>query len=152
MLEGQNAPDFKGIDQDNKERSLSDYKGKYLILFFYPKDNTAGCTAEAVNLKENYNLLQEQGFELLGISPDSARSHQKFIEKHQLPFDLIADEDKDILTTYGVWGEKKMYGRTYMGVFRTTFVIDEDLKIKKIFKKVKTKEHTQQILQELEIK
>jgi len=150
LKEGVKAPNFIGIDQAKKERKLEDYKGRKLILFFYPKDNTAGCSAEAVNLKENYQLLQNQGFELLGVSPDSIISHQKFISKKELPFNLIADTEKIILKTYGVWGEKKMYGRVYMGVFRTTFVIDEKGIIQKIFKKVKTKEHTEQILKELE--
>ena len=150
LKEGVKAPNFIGIDQAEKERKLEDYKGRKLILFFYPKDNTAGCSAEAVNLKENYRLLQNQGFELLGVSPDSIISHQKFISKKELPFNLIADTEKIILKTYGVWGEKKMYGRVYMGVFRTTFVIDEKEIIQKIFKKVKTKEHTEQILKELE--
>ena len=150
LKEGVKAPNFIGIDQAKKERKLEDYKGRKLILFFYPKDNTAGCSAEAVNLKENYQLLQNKGFELLGVSPDSIISHQKFISKKELPFNLIADTEKIILKTYGVWGEKKMYGRVYMGVFRTTFVIDEKGIIQKIFKKVKTKEHTEQILKELE--
>jgi peroxiredoxin Q/BCP len=150
LKEGVKAPNFIGIDQAKKERKLEDYKGRKLILFFYPKDNTAGCSAEAVNLKENYQLLQNKGFELLGVSPDSIISHQKFISKKELPFNLIADTEKIILKTYGVWGEKKMYGRVYMGVSRTTFVIDEKGIIQKIFKKVKTKEHTEQILKELE--
>ena len=150
LKEGDKSPYFKGLDQSGKQRELSDYKGKKLILFFYPKDNTAGCSAEAVNLKENYELWQNKGFELLGISPDSVSSHQKFIAKKELPFNLIADTEKEILNTYGVWGEKKMYGRTYMGVSRTTFIIDEKGIIQKIFRKVKTKEHTEQILKELE--
>ena len=150
IKEGIKAPNFIGIDQTGTKRELADYKGKKLILYFYPKDNTAGCSAEAVNLKDNYKLLQDKGFEILGVSPDSEKSHQKFIEKKELPFNLIADTEKEILNTYGVWGEKKMYGRTYMGVFRTTFVIDEKGIIQKIFKKVKTKEHTEQILKELE--
>jgi len=144
---GQEAPNFKGIIQNGKEVSLSDFKGKKLILFFYPKDNTPGCTAEACNLSENYNLLREKGFELLGVSPDTERKHQNFIEKKNLAMDLVADTEKTILETYGVWGEKKMYGRTYMGVMRTTFIINEKGIIEKIFPKVKTKTHTEQILE-----
>jgi len=150
IKEGIKAPNFIGIDQTETKRELADYKGGKLILYFYPKDNTAGCSAEALNLKENYKLLKSKGFEVLGVSPDSVESHQKFIAKKELPFNLIADTEKEILNTYGVWGEKKMYGRTYMGVFRTTFIIDEEGIIQKIFRKVKTKEHTEQILKELE--
>ena len=141
------APDFKGIIQDGSEVSLSDYKGKKLILFFYPKDNTPGCTAEACNLSENYTLLKEKGFELLGVSPDTEKKHQNFIAKKELAMNLVADVDKQILKKYGVWGEKKMYGRTYMGVMRTTFIIDKNGIIEKIFPKVKTKAHTEQILE-----
>ena len=151
LKEGVKAPDFKGINQNGKIIKLSDFKGKKLVLYFYPKDNTSGCTAEACNLSENYKQFLDNGFEIIGVSPDSVKSHQKFIEKHKLPFDLIADEKKEILTTYGVWGEKKMYGRTYMGVMRTTFIINENGKIEKIIKKVKTKEHSQQIFNELKL-
>ncbi len=151
LKEGINAPDFKGINQDEKIIKLSDFKGKKIVLYFYPKDNTSGCTAEACNLSENYNDFLKKGFEVIGVSPDSVKSHKKFIEKHKLPFNLISDEDKKILTAYGVWGEKKMYGRTYMGVIRTTFIIDENGKIEKIIKKVKTKEHSQQIFNELKL-
>lgn len=144
---GQKAPDFKGVNQDNQTISLSDFKGKKLILFFYPKDNTPGCTAEACDLRDHFQELKNKGFALLGVSPDSMASHQKFIEKQNLPMDLIADTEKKILEAYGVWAEKSMYGRTYMGVLRTTFVIDEQGKIEQIFSKVKTKAHTEQILE-----
>jgi len=140
------APAFKGVTQTKETISITDFKGKKLILYFYPKDNTSGCTAEARNLSENYNKLQEAGYEVLGVSPDSVKSHQKFSEKHQLPFPIIADTEKEILKAYGVWGEKKMYGRTYMGVKRTTFIINEDGIIEQIIDKVKTKDHTNQIL------
>ncbi len=146
---GDKAPDFIGITQDEKEIKLSDYKGENLILYFYPRDNTPGCTAEACDLRDNYKMWLEKGFKVVGVSPDSIKSHNKFIEKHELPFDLISDPDKNILQAYGAWGEKKMYGRTYMGVIRKTFVIDENSKIKAIFEKVKTKEHTKQILTEI---
>ncbi len=133
LREGEKAPKFTGNDQNGKSVSLSDFSGKNLILFFYPKDMTPGCTAEACNLKDNFTELKKKGFELLGISPDSIVRHQKFIEKYNLPFELIADEEKKILQDYGVWGEKKMYGRSYMGVYRTTFIIDKEGTIIKIF-------------------
>lgn len=150
LKEGDKAPDFAGIDQNEHTISLSDYKGKKLILFFYPKDNTPGCTAEACNLRDNFDDLKEKGYELLGVSPDSARKHQNFIKKHELPFPLLADTEKEVLNAYEVWGEKKFMGRTYDGVHRTTFIIDEEGKIEKVFKKVKTKAHTEQILEEME--
>nr|WP_320117131.1 thioredoxin-dependent thiol peroxidase [uncultured Marinifilum sp.] len=152
LKEGDKAPEFKGINQDNKQLSLSDFKGKKLILYFYPKDNTPGCTAESCNLNENYDSLTKAGFEVLGVSPDKITSHQKFIAKHNLAFNLIADTEKLILEAYGAWGEKKLYGKTYMGVLRTTFVISEDGIIEKIFSKVKTKDHTNQILTEMGLK
>lgn len=152
LKEGDKAPEFKGINQDNKQLSLSDFKGKKLILYFYPKDNTPGCTAESCNLNENYDSLTKAGFEVLGVSPDKITSHQKFIAKHNLAFNLIADTEKLILEAYGAWGEKKLYGKTYMGVLRTTFVISEDGIIEKIFSKVKTKDHTNQILSEMGLK
>lgn len=151
LREGDKAPTFTGIDQDGKSVSLSDFSGKNLILFFYPKDMTPGCTAEACNLRDNFTELRKKGFEILGISPDSVSRHQKFIEKYELPFKLIADEEKEILKNYGVWGEKKMYGRSYMGVNRTTIIIDKDGTIIKIFHKVKTNDHTAQILSELSL-
>jgi len=146
LNEGDKAPDFNGIDQDGNQVSLSDFSGKKLILFFYPKDNTPGCTAEACNLRDNYADLKAQGYELLGVSPDSEASHQKFISKHELPFPLLADTEKTVLKAYGVWGKKKMYGREFDGVFRTTFVINQEGVIAQVFKKVKTKDHSQQIL------
>ena len=149
LKEGDKAPEFKGINQDEKELSLSDFKGKKLILYFYPKDNTPGCTAESCNLNENYDALTQAGFEVLGVSPDKIASHNKFIAKHNLSFNLIADTEKEILEAYGAWGMKKLYGREYMGVLRTTFVISEDGIIEKIFPKVKTKDHTNQILSEM---
>lgn len=150
LNEGDKAPDFKGINQDGEEMKLVDFRGKKLVLYFYPKDNTSGCTAESCNLNDNYTTLTEKGFDVLGVSPDSPASHLKFIAKYNFKFNLLADTEKEILEKYGVWGEKKMYGRTYMGVFRTTFIISEDGVIEKIFKKVKTKEHTEQILKALE--
>lgn len=147
LKEGDKAPVFTGLNEKGEEVSLSDYKGKKLILFFYPKDNTPGCTAEACNLRDNYDQLRAQGFELLGVSPDSAKKHQNFIKKHEFPFPLLADTEQEVLQKYGVWGEKQMYGRTYMGVFRTTFIIDASGVIEKIFTKVDTKAHAGQILE-----
>ncbi|MCB0562152.1 MAG: thioredoxin-dependent thiol peroxidase [Lewinellaceae bacterium] len=146
LKEGDKAPDFQGIDQDEKTISLSDYKGKKLILYFYPKDDTPGCTAEACNLRDNYSVLKKEGFELLGVSPDNPKKHQKFIDKYSLPFPLIADTEKEILNAYGVWGLKKFMGKEYDGVHRTTFVIDEKGTIEKIITKVNTKAHAEQIL------
>lgn len=146
---GDKAPDFKGLNQEEKEIKLADFKGKNLILYFYPKDSTPGCTAEACDLRDNYQMWLNKGYEVVGVSPDSIKSHNKFIEKYELPFDLISDTEKEVLQAYGAWGEKKMYGRTYMGVLRKTFVIDKDGKIEAIFEKVKTKEHTKQILNEI---
>ena len=143
---GSKAPAFKGKDQDGNSLSLSDFKGKKLIVFFYPKDNTPGCTAEACSLRDNYALLQKNGFELLGISVDDEKSHQKFITKHSLPFPLLADTDQKVVNAFGVWVEKSMYGRTYMGTARKTFIIDEEGKISNIIEKVDTKDHANQIL------
>lgn len=145
LKEGDKAPFFKGINQDGKEISLDDFKNKKLILYFYPKDNTSGCTAEACNLNDNYSALTEQGYEVVGISPDSPSSHQKFIAKYNLAFNLIADTDKTILQDYGVWAEKSMYGRKYIGVLRTTFIIENGI-ITKVITKVDTKNPTAQIL------
>lgn len=150
LQEGDKAPYFEGINQDEKVLKLTDFAGKKLILYFYPKDNTSGCTAESCNLNDNYEKLTAKGFEVLGVSPDSAASHLKFIAKHNFAFNLIADTEKKILQDYGVWGEKSMYGRKYMGVFRTTFIIAEDGTIQKIFSKVKTKDHAAQILSAME--
>ncbi len=146
---GDCAPDFNGMDQDQKPIALSGYKGKKLILYFYPKDNTPGCTAEACSLRDGYEDLQKLGLEVIGVSPDSEKSHQSFIKKYNLPFRLIADTDHRIAEQYGVWGEKKMYGKTYEGILRTTFVIDANGKITHIFDKVDTKQHVKQILEEL---
>ncbi len=146
LKEGDQAPDFGGIDENGEEILLSDYRGKKVILYFYPKDNTPGCTAQSCDLRDNYKLMQSMGYEVIGVSSDSAESHKKFKAKHELPFSLIADTDKAVHNLYGVWGEKNMYGRKYMGTFRTTFVIDEEGKIEEIIKKVKTKEHAKQIL------
>lgn len=143
---GDVAPAFKGVTQDDKEVSLSDYKGRKLVLYFYPKDNTPGCTAEACSLRDGYSELKKMGFEVVGVSTDSAASHRKFIEKKELPFTLIADTDHAIASAYGVYCEKMMCGRHFMGIVRTTFIIDENGKIEKIFDKVKTKEHFIQIV------
>jgi len=146
---GDLAPAFSGKDQNGNTIQLADYKGKKLVIYFYPKDNTPGCTAQACNLRDNYELLQKQGYNILGISCDSEKSHQKFITKFELPFPLIADEDQTIVNQFGVWVEKSMYGKTYMGIARTTFVIDENQKIIDIIAKVDTKEHTSQIVRSL---
>jgi thioredoxin-dependent peroxiredoxin len=143
---GDKAPDFTGKDQHGNSINLSDYSGKKVILFFYPKDNTPGCTAQACNLRDNYSQLQQQGFEVIGISTDGEKSHQNFISKYELPFTLIADTDKQIVEQYGVWQEKSMYGRKYMGTMRYTFVIDENGVIQDIISKVKTADHAKQIL------
>jgi len=149
---GDKAPDFKSKNQERKEVKLSDFKGKKLLLYFYPKDNTPGCTDEACNLRDNFEEFTKQGIEIIGVSPDSEKSHLNFIKKHELPFTLIADTEKKIVQDYGVWAEKKMYGRTYFGVVRTSFLIDENGEIQEIFEKVKTKEHASQIFKQLEIK
>ena len=151
LKEGDQAPDFTGVNQDGETIRLSDFKGKKVILYFYPKDNTPGCTAEAKNLNENLEDLASKGFEVIGVSPDSEASHRRFIEKHGLKFNLISDPDKKILEMYDAWGLKKLYGREYMGVLRKTFIIDEEGKIEKIIEKVKTKDHTNQIYKELNI-
>jgi len=145
LKEGLKAPWFEGIDQTGKEVRLSDYAGKKVILYFYPKDNTPGCTAEACNLRDNYDSLLKKGFAVIGVSPDDGKSHKSFAAKFSLPFPLIADTSKKILNDYGVWGEKKMYGKSYFGVIRTTFVIDEKGIIEKIITKVDTAGHTEQI-------
>jgi thioredoxin-dependent peroxiredoxin len=148
---GDKAPGFESVNQDGNKIGLSDFSGKKLILYFYPKDNTPGCTAESCNLNDNYNAWLEKGFEVVGISPDSVESHRKFKDKYGLKFNLIADTEKEILQAYGAWGEKSMYGKKYMGVLRTTFVIDENGTIREIFEKVKTKDHTNQILKSLNL-
>jgi peroxiredoxin Q/BCP len=145
---GDKAPEYLYKLADS---SATDSKGKKTILYFYPKDNTSGCTAEACNLRDNYELLKSKGFEIIGVSPDSEKSHKNFKEKHSLPFKLIADTEKEILQAYGVWGEKKMYGKTYMGVLRKTFIVSEKGIIEAIIDKVDTKEHTAQILEIMKI-
>jgi len=146
---GDLAPEFSGRNQKDEEISLSSFQGKKVILYFYPKDNTPGCTAEACDLNDNYNMWLSKGYEVIGISPDGVASHKKFAEKYGLTFNLIADTGLDILKAYGVWGEKSMYGKSYMGVFRTTFVIDENGIILEVFEKVDTKNHTKQIISTL---
>ena len=143
---GNKAPDFESINQNGDKVKLSNFIGKKVVLYFYPRDNTPGCTAQACNLKDNYNTLKKNGYTILGISKDSPKSHQKFINKFNLPFDLIADEDQSVHMKYGTWIEKSMYGKNYMGTARWTFLIDEKGNIENIIQKVKTKEHTSQIL------
>jgi len=144
---GDKAPEFSGQIEDGTSICLDDYKGQKLILYFYPKDNTPGCTAQACNLTENQNLLEEAGFKIVGVSADTIKKHQNFIEKYSLGFPLIADEDKTVINSFGVWGPKKFMGKEYEGIHRITFVIDESGIIEKIFTKVKTKNHTEQILE-----
>jgi len=141
-------PDLLGTDQDGKEVRLSDYPGRTIALYFYPKDSTSGCTAQACNLRDNYQALLNAGYQVIGVSVDSADSHKKFIDKQQLPFPLIADTDHRLVEEFGVWGEKSMYGRKYMGTFRTTFIISPDGTVERIItpKQVKTKDHAAQIL------
>ena len=146
LKEGDIAPGFTAINQDGKSITLSELKGKKVILYFYPKDNTSGCTAEACNLRDHYSELRDMGFEVIGVSADSEKSHQNFIGKYNLPFNLISDEDKEVLKAYGAWGKKKLYGKEYEGILRKTFIIDESGKIVKIFDKVDTKDHTNQII------
>ena len=147
---GEDAPLFSGLDQHGNKVSLTDFKGRKLVLYFYPKDNTPGCTAQACNLRDNETVLTEKGIAVVGVSADSVISHSKFSEKHALNFPLIADTDKVILNKYGVWGEKKFMGRTYDGIHRTTFIIDQDQKIKAVIKKPNTKNHTEEILKILD--
>jgi peroxiredoxin Q/BCP len=145
LREGMTAPDFKGTDQDGNSVKLTDFTGKKVVLYFYPKDDTPGCTAEACNLRDNWDSFLKKGFAVIGVSPDNEKSHKGFAKKYDLPFPLIADTEKKILNDYGVWGEKQMYGRTFLGVIRTTFIIDEKGIIEKIINKVDTGEHTKQI-------
>lgn len=148
MTIGDKAPDLLGLDENGEEIHLSRYKGKKLVLYFYPKDSTSGCTTEACNLRDNYTELRRAGYEVVGVSVDSSASHRKFIDKNELPFPLIADTDKTLVESFGVWGEKSMYGRKYMGTFRTTFIINEEGIIERILlpKEIKVKEHAEQIL------
>jgi peroxiredoxin Q/BCP len=143
---GEKAPKFEGLNEKGEKVSLSDFNGKKLVLYFYPKDMTPGCTTESCNFRDNYERLLKQGYEVLGVSADSAARHQKFIDKYDLPFSLLADEDHTILNAYGVWGPKKFMGREFDGIHRTTFVIDEKGIIEEVITKVKTKEHAAQIL------
>lgn len=143
---GDKAPAFTGKDQDGNTISLSNYKGKKLVIYFYPADDTPACTTQSCNLRDNYKLLQKEGYEILGISPDDVASHKKFEEKYSLPFPLIADTKNKIIEQYGVWGEKNLYGHKFIGLHRTTFVIDENGVISKIFLRPKTKEHAEEII------
>ena len=146
LKEGDKAPVFKGIDQNGNKISLADYKGKKVVLFFYPEDDTPTCTIQACNLRDNYALLKQHGFEVIGVSPDDAKSHKKFEKKFNLPFTLIADPKHSILEKYGVWDQKQMFGHKYMGVLRTTFVINEKGVIRKIFLRPKNKAHAEEII------
>jgi len=146
LKEGDPAPAFSGVDQDGKRISLSDFTGKKFVLYFYPKDDTPGCTVESCNLRDNYTELKKRGIEIVGVSADDEKSHKKFIQKYSLPFRLIADMDKAIINAYGVWGEKSVFGKTYDGILRTTFVIDEEGRIEKILSKVDTGNHSEQIV------
>ena len=146
MKIGDKVSDLLGLDQDEKEVRLSEYKGRKVALYFYPKDNTSGCTAEACSLRDGYHDLRKAGYEIVGVSKDSAKSHKGFIDKHNLPFRLIADTDSKLQEQFSVWAEKSMYGRKYMGTLRQTFLIDENGVIEKIIEKVRTKDHAEQIL------
>ena len=146
LTEGSKAPAFKGKDQDGNSVSLTDLKGKKIVLYFYPEDDTPTCTVQACNLRDNFGLLKKEGFTVIGISPDEEKKHKKFEAKYDLPFTLIADPKHTIIDKYGVWGEKQLYGRHYMGLHRTTFLIDEKGIIKKIFLKPRSKQHTEEIL------
>jgi peroxiredoxin Q/BCP len=147
---GDKAPDFSMGDENGNTISLKDFADKRLILYFYPRDLTPGCTVESCNLRDNYKALLEKGFEVLGVSADDEKKHLRFIDKHDLPFHLLADTNKEVLNAYGVWGPKKFMGKEFDGIHRTTFVIDGNGNIEAIFKKVKTKSHTEQILEELD--
>lgn len=147
LPEGSKAPAFKGINEKGEPIKLPDFKGQKLVLYFYPKDSTPGCTAEACDLRDNYNTLIKQGYAVVGVSPDSQKSHTKFIEKYELPFSLIADEDHSIAEAFGAWGEKSMYGKKYMGILRSTFIINEKGIIERVIEKVNTKAHAKQVLE-----
>lgn len=146
LKEGDKAPEFTAKNQNGEEVKLSDFAGKRVVLYFYPKDDTPGCTKEACSLRDSYDVFEENGIKILGVSIDSEASHQKFISKYSLPFDLLADTDKSLVQQYGVWGEKSMYGKKYMGINRMTFLIDGDGTIAKIFTKVKVAEHASEVL------
>lgn len=147
LKEGSKAPAFKALDQNGNAISLADFKGKKLVLYFYPKDDTPTCTIQACNLRDNYALLKKKGYQVVGVSVDDVKSHKKFEQKHELPFPLVSDADKKIVDKYNLWGEKKFMGRTYMGTTRTTFLIDEEGKIVKIIDKPDSKNHTEEILE-----
>lgn len=147
LTEGQKAPAFSGKDQNGKKVSLADFKGKKVVVFFYPEDDTPTCTEQACNLRDNYSLLTKHGFEVVGISPDDVEKHARYQAKYSLPFTLVADPEHKIIDKYEVWGEKNMYGRKYMGLFRTTFVIDEKGTIIKVFKKPKVRQHAEEIVE-----
>jgi thioredoxin-dependent peroxiredoxin len=151
VSEGSKAPAFKGKDQNGKTVSLADYKGQKIVLYFYPEDGTPTCTVQACNLRDNFGLLKNNGFTVLGVSPDDEKKHKKFEDKYDLPFTLIADPSHAIIDKYGVWGEKQLYGRKYMGLLRTTFLIDEKGIIRKIFLKPKSKTHSEEILKAWEM-
>ena len=146
LTEGTKAPAFTGVDQNGDKVSLAKFKGKKVVLYFYPQDNTPTCTEQACNLRDNFSLLQKEGIIVLGVSPDEIAKHKKFETKFTLPFTLLADTERTVIDKYGVWGEKKMYGKTYMGLLRTTFLIDEKGLIKKVFLKPKSKQHSEEIL------
>ncbi|HYW94692.1 MAG TPA: thioredoxin-dependent thiol peroxidase [Bacteroidales bacterium] len=149
MKIGDKAPDFQAKDQNGNAIRLDQFRGKKVVLYFYPKDNTPGCTAEACNIRDNYRDFLNKGYVVLGVSGDSEKSHQNFIDKYDLPFPLISDQDKNVIKAYGAWGEKSMYGKKYEGIIRMTFIISEDGFIEKIIEKVKTKDHSRQIFEEL---
>lgn len=151
LAAGDKAPQFEGVNQNGEKISLNDFKRKKLILYFYPKDNTPGCTAESCNLNDNYEMWLNKGYDVVGVSPDNEKSHLKFIDKFGLKFNLIADTKNEILEAYGAWGEKSMYGKKYMGVLRTTYVIDGNGIIESVFEKVDTGNHTKQIIEALNI-
>ena len=147
LKEGDDAPVFTTKNQSGEDIKLADLRGKRVVLYFYPKDDTPGCTKEACSLRDSFDIFEDKGIKIFGVSTDSEKSHQKFISKYSLPFDLLADTEKEIVNAYGVWGEKMNYGKKYMGINRMTFLIDEDGKIAKIFKKVKVDEHANEVLQ-----
>lgn len=150
LREGDPAPDFTARDQDGKKVSLSDFRGEKVVLYFYPKDDTPGCTKQACSLRDRFSELSDRGIRVLGVSTDDESSHRKFIEKYELPFTLLADTGKELVNQYGVYGEKNLYGRKYMGTKRTTFLIDEQGRIVKIFKRVKVAEHAEEVLRAFE--
>ncbi len=146
LVKGKQAPDFELKDEKGNPHKLSDYQGQPVVLYFYPKDDTPGCTTEACNFRDDYSDYEKAGVVILGVSADDERSHQKFIEKYDLPFTLLSDTDKEVVNLYGVWGTKKMYGKEYQGIFRTTFIIDKNGNIAKIFEKVKPASHSEEVL------